>query len=339
MSAEIRNLESLSALAVERHVSTTPSGSTVISYAKDLGEGPVLWLVHGYPQSAYMTKSPCLSQRYGRFSPAPSAFTRPLLILRPKKLPGYGVSSRPKKDGFAAVGQALLEASHELFPNRPIILGGHDRGARICHRLAVTHAHPPQDETANLHSYKLLGTIMLDIVPTLVQWQAFARPTAAASYFHWPFLASPIAPDMIEAYGGDRWTHDALNRISTDDSEGLKAMQSDDAWDVYETLHAKRETIEGSCADYAAGCYVEPPLQEEDQREGRKLECPALIMWSMRNLGKTHGDVEAIWKQWFKDESLLTAQGVGDDAGHYLPEEANKFVGKAMNDFLNKVMK
>lgn len=54
MSAEIKNLESLSALAVERHVSTTPSGSTVISYAKDLGEGPVLWLVHGYPQSAYM---------------------------------------------------------------------------------------------------------------------------------------------------------------------------------------------------------------------------------------------------------------------------------------------
>jgi hypothetical protein len=26
----------------------------VISYASDLGEGPVLWLVHGYPQSAYM---------------------------------------------------------------------------------------------------------------------------------------------------------------------------------------------------------------------------------------------------------------------------------------------
>lgn len=26
----------------------------MISYTKDLGEGPVLWLVHGYPQSAYM---------------------------------------------------------------------------------------------------------------------------------------------------------------------------------------------------------------------------------------------------------------------------------------------
>jgi hypothetical protein len=50
----VKNLESLSALHVKRQSSTTPSGSTVISYTKDLGHGPVLWLVHGYPQSAYM---------------------------------------------------------------------------------------------------------------------------------------------------------------------------------------------------------------------------------------------------------------------------------------------
>ena len=54
MSSDTRNLESLPSLRVERHVTPTSSGSTVISYTKDLGEGPVLWLVHGYPQSAYM---------------------------------------------------------------------------------------------------------------------------------------------------------------------------------------------------------------------------------------------------------------------------------------------
>jgi hypothetical protein len=54
MSSDMKNLESLRALRVERHVTPTSSGSTVISYASDLGEGPVLWLVHGYPQSAYM---------------------------------------------------------------------------------------------------------------------------------------------------------------------------------------------------------------------------------------------------------------------------------------------
>lgn len=54
MSSDIKNLESLYALHVKRNVTPTSSGSTVVSYTKDLGNGSVLWLVHGYPQSAYM---------------------------------------------------------------------------------------------------------------------------------------------------------------------------------------------------------------------------------------------------------------------------------------------
>ncbi|KAI5205287.1 alpha/beta hydrolase [Aureobasidium subglaciale] len=339
MLADTRNLETLSALSVERHVSTTASGSTVISYAKDLGEGPVLWLVHGYPQSAYMTKSLYLYLRFVRYFSTSSASPRPILILRPKKLPGYGLSTRPKKDGIATVGAALLEASNDLFPNRPIILAGHDRGARVCHRLAVLNAHPPQDESAKLHSYKLLGTVCLDIVPTLVQWQAFAKPVASTTYFHWPLLASPLGPHMVEAFGGAKWTHMGLDRICGDNIEGRKAMQSDQAWEVYESLHSKRETIEGSCADYASGCFDEPPLQEADQREGRKVEVPILVMWSQAKLAKMHNDVGAIWKDWVKDASLLTARSVGDGVGHYLPEEASTVIGKAVKDFVAQVTK
>jgi pimeloyl-ACP methyl ester carboxylesterase len=268
-----------------------------------------------------------------------SALTRTLLILSPIKLPGYGLSTLKGKAGVSAVGAALLEASHGLFPNRPIILAGHDRGARICHRLSVSNAHPPKDDTAKLHSYKLLGTVLLDIVPTLVQWQSFARPIASATYFHWPFLASPIAPDMIEAFGAAKWTHGGLDRICGDNVEGRKAMQSDDAWEVYKTLLSKREAIEGSCADYASGCFVEPPLQEADQSQGRKIQSPALVMWSLGKLGKMHGDVESIWKDWVQDASLLTAQGVGDNVGHYLPEEASIVIGSAIQDFVVKVTK
>ena len=39
---------------LDRKETATTSGSTVVSYSHDLGDGPVLWLVHGYPQSAYM---------------------------------------------------------------------------------------------------------------------------------------------------------------------------------------------------------------------------------------------------------------------------------------------
>ncbi|KAG9562993.1 alpha/beta hydrolase, partial [Aureobasidium melanogenum] len=327
MSTEIKNLEGLHNLHVKRDVTPTSSGSTVVSYAKDLGEGPVLWLVHGYPQSAYIWRHiiPQLQDKISLFVP---------------ELPGYGLSTLEGKAGVSAVGAALLEASHKLFPNRPIILAGHDRGARVCHRLAVSNAHPPQDDSAKLHSYKLLGTVLLDIVPTLVQWQSFAHPMASVAYFHWPFLASPVAADMVEAYGGAKWTHLALDRICGDNAEGRKAMQSDDAWEVYETLHSKREAIEGSCADYASGCFDEPPLQEADQREGRKIQSPALVMWSKARLGKMHGgDLGSIWREWVQDASLLTAEGVGDDVGHYLPEEASTIIGTATKEFVEKVTK
>lgn len=191
-----------------------------------------------------------------------------------------------------------------------------------------------------MHSYRLLGTVLLDIVPTLIQWQSFARPMASVAYFHWPFLASPVAADMIEAYGAAKWTHLALDRICGDNAEGRKAMQSDDAWEVYETLLSKREAIEGSCADYASGCFDEPPLQEADQREGRKIQSPALVMWSKARLGKMHGgDLGSIWRDWVQDASLLTADGVGNDVGHYLPEEASTVIGTAIKDFVEKVTK
>ncbi|GAB7354147.1 hypothetical protein MBLNU459_g4706t1 [Dothideomycetes sp. NU459] len=310
---------------LSRNSTPTSQGGTVVSYSHDIGNGPVLWLVHGYPQSAYIFRhlAPRFKDKVSLFIP---------------ELPGYGISSAPHSPARSAVGASVLEASHALFPNRPIILAGHDRGARLCHRLAVAHAHPPSDARP-LHQYRLLGTVLLDIVPTLVQWRAFADPAASAAYFHWPFLASAVAPDMIEAYGGARWCREALDRIGGGSDAARAAFTSDDAWAVYESLNARRDYIEGSCADYRAAVHPEPAEQDAEQKAGRKLDVPVLVMWSLGRLGKMHGDVGAIWKDWVKEGTDLTTVGCGDDVGHYLPEEANEVVGKAMDEFLDKVLK
>ena len=39
---------------LKRHEVETSAGSTVVSYSHDTGDGPVLWLLHGYPQSAFI---------------------------------------------------------------------------------------------------------------------------------------------------------------------------------------------------------------------------------------------------------------------------------------------
>ncbi|KAH0149806.1 hypothetical protein KCU67_g10922, partial [Aureobasidium melanogenum] len=51
------------------------------------------------------------------------------------------------------------------------------------------------------------------------------------------------------------------------------------------------------------------------------------------------GDLGSIWREWVQDASLLTAEGVGDDVGHYLPEEASAIIGAAIKDFVDKVTK
>ena len=251
------------------------------------------------------------------------------------KLPGYGISTAPTNaTGFRAVGGALIEAYRAIFPNRDVVLGGHDRGARICHRLAVDNAHPPGSASQPLN---LLGLVMLDIVPTLVQWRVFADSKAATAYFHWPFLASPLATDMIEAYGGDKWVHSALERIGGTSEIGSKRFRSDDAWAVYESVFTKRAAIEGSCADYAAASSDEPQMQQDDQAQGRKIAVPTLVMWSLAKLGKMHGDLKPIWSEWAQQGVALRAVGCGGDVGHYLPEEASDVVGENVIKFLESV--
>ena len=365
---------------LQRQSISAESGSTVVTYTHDLGHSPVLWLVHGYPQSAFIFRHVSIQKSKQflclpfalsvQFIPVKNLVPNPFKkccvvltvhcmsfnhvccahslqlapILKDKislfvpEMPGYGISTSPDNaSGFRAIGASLIQAFQKLFPNRAVILGGHDRGARLCHRLAVDNTHPPSSSPGA--PFHLLGIMLLDIVPTLRQWEVFAKPEASTAYFHWPFLASPLATDMIDAYGGDKWTHSALERIAGSSEAGLKRFKANDAWEVYESLFSKRETIEGSCRDYHAGCYEEPAMQTKDQEEGRKLGVPVLVMWSLARLGKMHGDVGAIWKDWVKDQAKLKVVGCGNDVGHYLPEEATDIVSEHLVRFIQDVTK
>lgn len=54
--------------------------------------------------------------------------------------PGYGISSLPPSYDKRVVGGLVMEALHRVFGmDRPVIWCGHDRGARLGHRLLVDH--------------------------------------------------------------------------------------------------------------------------------------------------------------------------------------------------------
>ncbi|KAK5136912.1 hypothetical protein LTR08_001419 [Meristemomyces frigidus] len=295
------------------HSTKTSSGCVVKSYSHDTGSGPILCLVHGYPQSAYMWRHM-----------APLLKEKNLTLFLPE-LPGYGLSSAPPQPDKRTVGTILIEALHQVFNDstRPVIWCGHDRGARIGHRLLVDN-HP---------AHNIRAAILIDIVPTAEQWRSFANPVAAVSYYHWPFLATPMAPQLIEAMGGGTYCANNFARAKGSNAAGVARFEEHDAVDVYCRQFSKVETIAGSCADYASAAGEEVEEQAADQEAGRKVTTPTMVIYSASNLGRMH-DVEAVWPQWVDGE--LKCVGVSDGIGHYLPEEAPEQVAKLIIEWVDK---
>lgn len=178
--------------------------------------------------------------------------------------------------------------------------------------------------------------MMLDIVPTKVQWDKFSDPAISSGYFHWPLLANvEISVQLLKAYGGAQWVRNAHDRLAGNEV-GLQRIKNEGAYDVYAALFDNEETLRFSAEDYAAGASPEYKDQAEDQEAGRKIEVPSLVMFSKAKLG-SRIDVAEEWKDWVAPGVSLTAVGVGDGFGHYLPEEAHEQVVDSINSFLHSL--
>jgi pimeloyl-ACP methyl ester carboxylesterase len=93
------------------------SGGTVKSYSHDHANGgPILCMVHGWPQSSYIWRHLV-------------AALKDQISLFVVELPGYGASSLPPQHDKRTVGNLIIEALHRVFdPDRDVIWCGHDRG-------------------------------------------------------------------------------------------------------------------------------------------------------------------------------------------------------------------
>ncbi|CAK1360898.1 Fluoroacetate dehalogenase [Cercospora beticola] len=290
------NLSSLHPF-LSKNETAVSSGGSVISYSHDLGSGPILVMVHGWPQTSYMWRhtAPLLKSSISMF------------IV---ELPGYGISSQPAAADKRTVGRLIVDAVHRVFDaQRPLIWCGHDRGGRVGHRLVVD----------NDPAHNIVSAIVMDIVPTLEQWRALTKSRLAIPYYHWPFLANEAAPSLIEQMGARNYLLHSIERMKTINPIGAARFDENDSIEHYAQNFSLMSTVKGSCADYHAGATVDVDEQEDDMREGRRIKVPLLVIYSARNLGSSH-DVLGLWEKWSDCE--VRAIGVKDDIGHFLPEEA-----------------
>ncbi|CAO2653924.1 Nn.00g106570.m01.CDS01 [Neocucurbitaria sp. VM-36] len=320
--------DKLSSLGLSK---TVVNKEEVTTYSRALGaaseKNPILVLVHGYPESAFMWRHliPLLPSDAPIFAP---------------DLPGYGASVAIEKNDKLSIGNAILSAlktevkrtsSGSSSANVPIVLIGHDRGARVSHRLAVS----------GYEGIDILGVCLIDIVPTSTQWQHYVSPSTAAKevmgYFHWPLLANvDLATRMITAFGASNWCQEMILRWAGKSSTGLSKLKSDDALNVYGEFFDQPHTLKATCEDYKEGATTDVEREEKDQKDGKKINIPVFVLYSESYIGSRFKFPD-VWKDWVEDGVEIQHHGLGNGIGHFGVEEAPEESAKVIGSWLDRL--
>jgi haloacetate dehalogenase len=254
------------------------------------GSGPPLLLLHGYPQThaIWHKIAPTLAEQ----------FTVVATDLR-----GYGRSSKPiglpdhsnysKREMAADQVEVMRQLGFMTFR-----LCGHDRGARVAHRLAL-------DFPSSVEKLAVL-----DISPTLTMYEQTSMAFATV-YYHWFFLIQP-SPYPEQMIGVDAIAY--LDRKISSGSAGMNPF-TPEALESYRNAFTP-ETIHATCEDYRASASIDLEHDRANRNSGRKLTMPLLVLW-----GK-NGAIEKCFhplEDW--QEVAEDVRGKPLLGGHYLAEE------------------
>lgn len=266
------------------------------------GSGPPLLLLHGYPQSHVMWHkiAPRLAQDFTVVAP---------------DLRGYGDSGKPVGDpdhmnySKRVMAQDQVDVMEALGFDQ-FLLVGHDRGARVSHRLTKDHPQRVQK----------LAT--LDIIPTRTMFQIVNQEMATNTY-HWFFLIQPFDfPERVIGADADYFIRRGFER--TKDSTQVFPPE---ALEEYVRCFCDPAAIHGTCEDYRAGASVD--LVHDEADFDNKVSCPMLAMWSETGyVGRTQ-DVLGVWKDY-----ATNVRGQSFTCGHYMAEEQPDEIYASIKAFL-----
>jgi haloacetate dehalogenase len=269
------------------------------------GSGPPVLLLHGYPETHVMWHkvAPALARDY----------TVVCADLR-----GYGDSSKPKglpdhsNYSKRAMANDMVEVMATL-GHKHFHVVGHDRGARVAHRMARDHGN------------RVRSLTVLDISPTLKMYQSTTMQFARA-YYHWFFLIQPAPlPEKMLASVGVRYI---LGRIGRG-RRGLKAFDKNALIQYIKAFQDPR-CIHATCEDYRASATIDLVHDRADLK--RKLRMPVLALWGRQGVIEALFDPLADWREVARD-----VRGRALACGHFLPEEKPQEVLRELRRFLAQV--
>ena len=264
------------------------SGATINYIAAGAGE-PVL-LLHGYPEThvCWHRIAPELAKRYRVIC---------------ADLRGYGDSSKPEglpdhsNYSKRAMGLDMVELMRTL-GHRTFHLVGHDRGARVAHRLTRDHEASVRTLT------------VLDVSPTLKMFES-TNLAFATAYYHWFMMLQP--PPLPENMLAGQVPFNILGRVGRAEPD-LSAFDPE-AIDAYVRAFADPRAIHASCEDYRAAGTID--LEHDRADRGRKIDTLVLALWGARAVVGKMFDCLADWRE---VSNKVTGRAI--DCGHFLPEQA-----------------
>jgi len=249
------------------------------------GSGPPLLLLHGYPNNhvLWYAVAARLAERYH-------------VVLA--DLRGYGDSSLPEPGpklinySLRVMAEDMIEVMDNLGHQR-FFLVGHDRGARLSHRLCLDHPD------------RVMKLCLLDMLPNYYAWTNTNRSRATVAW-HWLFMAQPEPfPEMMISAVSAEWFLKSSGGIRNAPKIVL---------DEYIRCFTKK-TITGACRDYRAFATIDFEMDSADK--DRQIGMPLFILWGTRGAPPTE-EYPTVWRKFASN--LVDAQPL--PTGHYLMEEA-----------------
>jgi haloacetate dehalogenase len=267
------------------------------------GNGPPLLLLHGNPLTHVMWHkiAPRLAQDY---------------TVVATDLRGYGDSGKPRglpdhaNYSFRTMAQDQVEVMERLGFSE-FFVAGHDRGARVAHRMALDHPE------------RVRKFASLDIVPTHWALTHISRGWASEAY-HWFFMAQPFDfPERLLAGREEYYIRRKLDKPGVG-TAGFTA----EAMAEYIRC-CTPENIHAVCEDYRANVSVDMAMDTADFEAGRKIGCPVAVYWGELSHTEKFFNPRKAWPDYASNVVKLKPL----PCGHYPAEQVPDLVYDELKEF------
>ena len=268
------------------------------------GSGPPLLLLHGNPQTHAMwhAVAPELAEALHGDLPGPARLRR---LFKPPATADHAPYAKK------AMARDMVEVMRH-FGHRRFLVGSHDRGARVAHRLAIDYPRSGREARRARHR---------------------ARPSSISSAPTWPSRSATTIgsgspsrirfPEMLINAAPEAWfTAHTSREPKPSDFFHPEALA-----DYLAAAHPAM--IRGMCEDYRAAATIDLEHDRASRAAGARCNARCWCCGAPRARSASGTTPLAIWRRYCSAE----VTGGAVDSGHYLAEEAPAAVVERFLEF------